>query len=411
MIGLIDCNNFYVSCERVFNPKLIGRPVVVLSNNDGCAIARSNEAKDLGIPMGAPYFEIKDLLRKNRGIVLSSNYALYGDMSDRVMVFIRERVPKVQCYSIDEAFFDASVPDPEAFIAAMKRDVQKHIGIPVSIGIARTKTLAKVANSLAKKESGIFCLGAADENTILASLPVEKIWGIGYRLALLLNSSGIISAKDFLDAEDSWIRKKMSVAGLRVASELRGVSCFPLTEEVDPKQSIACSRMFGRKTARKVDLLEAISAYAAKAALKLRKANLLASSLYVYLVYSEAAFGPRSIRSVLPEPTDYTPELITAGKQAVEALFKEGRDYKKVGIVMEGLVSKKMFQKDLFGPDPKVSAKREEAMLLLDKVNKTLGQDALIFAAEGIEKKWKMKQALRTPRFTTRWDEILKIRI
>lgn len=411
LIGLLDCNNFYVSCERLFNPKLLNRPVVVLSNNDGCVIARSNEAKALNIPMGAPYFEIRLFLKKAGGVAVSSNYALYGDLSDRVMHIVRSLVPKIDVYSIDEAFFDADVKDPLLFARTVRETVLRQTGIPVSVGIGRTKTLAKAANKCAKKSGGLFYLQQSDEATLLQQFPVEDLWGIGHRWTLLLKSLGCKTALDLRDADDAFIRKHFSVVGLRVASELRGVCCFPLKEGRPLKGTIATSRMFGRATESLEDILEAVSAYSSKAAEKLRKDELLASCISVCLVYHPFRAGARSLKVVLPEPTDFTPALITASRQAAKALYKAGRSYRKAGIILEGLVPKSLFQQDLFHSSAPDLERRTRAMQAIDTVNKSFGKETLVFASEGFDKAWSMRQSLRSNRFTTRWDEILKVKI
>jgi DNA polymerase V len=317
------------------------------------------------------------------------------------MSLLRQLSPTVQVYSIDEAFFEA------VDVESLKYLVQKQTGIPVSIGVARTKTLAKVANNLAKKGTGIHYLQDDD----LEDFPVEKIWGVGYRSALKLQGLKIFTAKDLLEADRVLLRKKLSVVGVRIADELSGIQCFPLQEGIDPKQSIACSRMFGRPVKEKSALLEAVATYVARAAEKLRKSGLLASMLYVYIEHHPRDRGGKALRIILRQPTDYTPELIESAGRAIHALFREGRVYRKVGIVMEGLVPKNAFQKDLFGASESLLAKRNDAMCVLDSINKKFGKEALIFAAEGFDKKWAMRQEARTSRFTTRWEEILKIKV
>ncbi|CRX37553.1 Y-family DNA polymerase [Estrella lausannensis] len=411
LIGLLDCNNFYVSCERLFNPRLLNRPVVVLSNNDGCVIARSNEAKALNIPMGAPYFEIRLFLQRVGGVAVSSNYALYGDLSDRVMHIVRSLVPQIDVYSIDEAFFDADVKDPLLFAGTLKETVLKQTGIPVSVGIGRTKTLAKAANKCAKKSGGFHFLTQSDEADLLQQFPVEDLWGIGHRWTLLLKSLNCKTALDLRDADDAWIRKHLGIVGLRVASELRGVCCFPLKDGRPLKGTIATSRMFGRATESLDDILESVSAYSSKAAEKLRKEGLLASCISVCLVYHPFRAGARALRVVLPEPTDFTPALIAASRQAVKTLYKAGRSYRKAGIVLEGLVPKSLFQQDLFHSGAPDLERRKRAMQAIDAVNKSFGKESLVFASEGLDKKWSMRQSLRSNRFTTRWDEILKVKI
>lgn len=418
MFALTDCNNFYASCERVFNPKWIGKPIVVLSNNDGCVIARSNEAKALGIPMGAPFFQYRDLMRAHDVIVCSSNYTLYGDMSARVMRTLREFSPDMQIYSIDEAFL--GLPEKGSYDYGMKirSTVLQWTGIPVSIGIAATKTLAKVANKHAKKNpqsGGVYVLDnqkSIDE--ILDTLPLTEIWGIGRRLALRLNRKGIITAKDFRDADDALIKKSISVVGLRTAMELRGISCLPLDEVPPPKKSVTCSRAFGKPIDALPELQEAIASYAARAAEKIREQESLATSLLVFVElhpFVQDGTGHFHVRVSLPEPTDYTPHLIYYAKAAVSELFQEGNRYRKAGIILDDLVPGQCYQGDLFAPQTIDKDKQRRIMRLVDTLNESYGYTIIQTAAEGVSNGWRMKQHFRSSKFTTDWDGLLKIKI
>lgn len=406
MIALIDCNNFYVSCERVFNPKLIGMPVVVLSNNDGCVVARSKEAKALGVPMGAPAFEWREVFERGKVRVLSSNYTLYGDLSGRVMEVLEGFSPEVEVYSIDEAFLGV---EDGAIGEKIRERVLQWVGIPVSVGIAKTKTLAKIAAELAKRGRGVVVL--EDATTVLKELPVEEVWGIGRRLGLRLKQEGIYSAWQFCEKDDAWIRKHFSVTVLRTVWELRGIKCLELNEVEEKKQSIMCSRSFGKYQEDLGALEEAVSAYASQAAEKMRRQDSLASHLDVFVTtspHSNKEFYANQIHLTLPEPTDYTPLLINWAKAGLRAIFKPGFFYKKCGVLLGGLVDKVEYQPDLFhqaAPTPKQKA----LMSLIDEM-KQAGK-SLHFAAEGTQKPWKMKRESTTPRYTTSWKELLKIHI
>jgi DNA polymerase V len=417
MFALVDCNNFYASCERVFNPRWEGRAIVVLSNNDGCVIARSNEAKALGIPMGAPFFQCRQLIEAHHVIVCSSNYTLYGDMSSRVMRTLKEFSPDMQIYSIDEAFLILRETQLLEYGRNLRRTVLQWTGIPVSVGIAPTKTLAKVANRFAKKNpaaGGVFVLDDQMKiNEILDSLPVTEIWGIGSKLGQRLNRLGIMTAKDFRDADDGQIRKVLSVVGLRCAMELRGISCLPLEEIPAPKKSVTCSRAFGKPIDNLPELSEAVASYAARAAEKMREQESLATVMVIYVELHpfNRDRGFFHVKASFPEPTDYTPHLISYAKAAAAELFQEGNAYRKAGVILDGLVPDNSYQRDLFAAHPVSPEKQKKAMRLMDSLNAHYGRNILHTAAEGVKKSWKMRQHLRTPKFTTSWDELLKIKI
>lgn len=404
-IGLVDCNNFYVSCERVFNPKLIGKPVVVLSNNDGCVVARSKEAKLLGIPMGAPAFEYKTLFETQKVAVLSSNYTVYGDMSNRVMQIVAFFTSECQVYSIDEAFFRVEhEDDPEK----MRAQVLKWLGIPISIGVGPTKTLAKAASELAKKEpSGVFRLSAHNIEEILAKLPVGEIWGIGHRLAAKLQAHGIFSALQLRDQADSWLRQHLTVVGQRIAWELRGIGCLEINEIAEKKKSILCSRSFSPVITEYEELAENLARFVASASLRLREQESVASALQVFIEtnpHNQTPFYANQLQLTFPEPTDYTPDLITGAKAALQALFKPDYLYKRAGVLLFGLVDKQSYQQDFFHPKPPLP-KRQKLINLVDHLNQKSGKSLLRFAAEGT------KSRRPIPRFTTAWDELLVIKI
>lgn len=410
--ALIDCNNFYVSCERVFNPALRNRPVVVLSNNDGCVIARSKEAKKW-VPMGAPFFKNRELFQQYGIISCSSNYALYGDMSRRVMATLGDYTPDLQVYSIDEAFLLLEPRNLEKICPEIQSGVLQRTGIPVSVGIARTKTLAKVANHLAKQDKGNFILYPHQEEAVLRELPVDEIWGIGRQLSDFLNRNGIRNAWEFRECGDDWIKKHMTVVGLRTAWELRGISCLELEELPPSKKAILSSRSFGRPVTELSEVAEAVASYTSRAAEKMRNQESLASYIEVFVLTDrfKEDYYSNSMQMVLPHPTDYTPVLIHYAKWGLEKILYKGYRYKKAGIMLGGLVPAGNYQPDLFASNTKLQEKQQRIMQLMDQMNQSHGRKVLRFAAEGIEQPWQMKREKCSPCYTTRWSEILKIKI
>lgn len=410
---LADCNNFYASCERLFNPKISSCPVIVLSNNDGCVVARSQEAKQLGIKMGEPYFKIKDFCRRSKVVVFSSNYQLYGDLSQRVMSILCDRAPEIEVYSIDEAFlkypdsFDPNYLFEECI--EIRRLIKKWTGIPVSLGIAPTKTLAKAANHLAKKNKdiGVFNLSApAVQEKILKEYDIGDIWGIGSRLKARLNAMGIRTAWEFREMDPTIVRSKIGVVGERMLWELRGISCLDL-EEPEPKKSIACSRSFGRVITEFSDLAEALSTFANTASIKLRQQNCCASSLCVYV---ETLLDPNeNIRRhnskiiSFPMPTNDTSQIITAAKLGLKKLYYKER-YKKCGIILLDLIPEDKVIPDLFlgGTD----SKRTHLMRTVDALNAHFGKNTIFYGAMGINKRWKMRSENRSRCYTTRWEDL-----
>jgi DNA polymerase V len=413
MFALVDCNNFYASCERVFQPKLENIPVVVLSNNDGCIIARSNEAKKLGIGMGEPFFKVRPLIERHGVAVRSSNYELYGDMSQRVMHTLLQLTSDVEIYSIDEAFCDLSGflhRDLEQYAWEIKDTVKRWTGLPVGIGIGRTKTLAKLANNAAKKADGVVALQSeAMTKAILAMTPVKDVWGIGREYDKLLEKYGIRTAWEFSRARDSWIRKHMHITGLRTAQELRGVPCIPLEEQPDPKQNIAMSRMFSRPVRALKELEEAIASYATRAAEKLRREGLQANHMLVFFYTSpfKEGFTGASFAITFPRATDYTPDLVRYATAAVRQEYRPGNAYIKAGLILSELTDPARRQLTLFetGSDEK----RLAVMQALDTVNRRWGRNTLFYAASGIEKRWSMRRERKSPSYTTRISELLRV--
>jgi len=414
IFALIDCNNFYVSCERVFNPKLKDRPVVVLSNNDGCVIARSNEAKALGIVMGAPAFEVKDIINKFNVEIFSSNYALYGDMSSRVMETLSAFTPDIEVYSIDEAFlnlagFSSSLTD---YGQKMRRTVRKCTGIPVSVGIAWTKTLAKIANRIAKKSNkanGVLDLTNSPYlNRALAETEVEKVWGVGYRTALKLKRANINTALELKDADITWIKAKFGVVGLRTVYELKGIICYPLGQKSPAKKSMCVSRSFGRPVETLEELKEAVASYASRAGEKLRQEDLAAEVMVVFAMTSRFSKGSYSnwdaIR--LPVATNDTAELICNACRCAEKIYRKGYQFKKSGVELYGLTPEKHIQGNLFDRFDKEKSRR--LMLAVDSVNKKV-ETGLKWAAEGLQQPWQTRFKKRSHKYTTRWDELLRV--
>ncbi|MEW6078684.1 MAG: Y-family DNA polymerase [Thermodesulfobacteriota bacterium] len=416
LIALVDCNNFYVSCERVFQPCLEGRPVVVLSNNDGCVIARSNEAKALGIAMGAPAFKMKLLFRRHGVRVFSSNYALYADMSDRVMTVLELLEPELEIYSQDEAFLSLTGTTPAALeeqARMIRATVRQWTGIPVSIGLAPTKTLAKVANKIAKTRpecNGVFRVDRTiDLAGLLAAVPVGDIWGVGRQYTKLLHRYGIQTAADLVRMPEPWIRKQMTIQGLRIARELGGLPCSELQTEAPPAKSLVRSRSFGRPVTNLAELEEAVSVHVHRAGEKLRQAGQIAHCLHVFILtdrfrplpqYAASDFVP------LRPPSDRTPVLLSAALAVLRRIYRPGYGYKKAGVMLSGLASalnRQTFIEEYLAPG---SDAGQRLMTALDRVNERFGRDTLYFAASGLEHSWEMRRRHTSPAFTSRWHEL-----
>lgn len=413
MFALVDCNNFYASCERLFQPKLEGRPVVVLSNNDGCVIARSNEAKKLGIGMGEPFFKVKPIIQRHQVAVRSSNYELYGDMSQRVMQTLLQLTSDVEVYSIDEAFCDLSGflhRDLNEYAWEMKDTIKRWTGLPVGVGIGPTKTLAKLANNAAKKADGVVVLGShAITKAILAMTPVKDVWGIGRQCDKLLEAHGIRTAYEFANTRDSWIRKHMHITGLRTAQELRGLPCIPLEEQPEPKKNLTVSRMFGRPIMALQCLEEAITTYTTRAAEKLRREELQANTMLVFFHTSpfKPGFTGASCAFTLPRATNYTPDLIRYAVAAVRQEYRSGNAYVKAGLILGELTNPMRRQLTLF--EHGGGEKRLAVMQALDTVNKRWGRNTLFYAGAGIEKAWRMRRERKSPCYTTCLEELLRV--
>jgi len=420
-IALVDCNNFYVSCERVFQPKLEGVPVVVLSNNDGCIIARSDEAKALGIAMGAPYFKTRPLIEKHRVRVFSSNFALYGDMSQRVMSTLARFSEDFEVYSIDECFLDLTgFGDPAAYAGVIRSTVRRWTGIPVSIGLAPSKTLAKVANKLAKADRGgpgvKVLLPGAELDETLARLPVDAVWGIADRLARRLKRSGIHTAKKLRDADDRWIDKKLGVVGRRIVYELRGVACLGLEDQPPDKQTICTTRSFARALSTLEEIQEAVASFVSRAAEKLRAQSSAAGVLTVFIMTGHFGEDPKyydSTVTVLPVPSAVTHELLSYALASLKRIYRRGYAYKRAGVLLGDIVPAGAVQLNLFDrlgepPDGSASPRRrgERLMRAVDRVNRELGPQTVQYAREGLGKPWVLRTNRRSPRYTTSWREL-----
>ncbi len=416
-VALVDCNNFYASCERVFQPALRNRPVVVLSNNDGCVIARSNEAKALGIDMGAPWHLFRTRFEKQGVIVRSSNYTLYGDMSARVMKILADFTPSREVYSIDEAFLE--VAGDAAALAALAHRVRATVlqwtGLPVSVGIARTKVLAKVANRLAKRDrsaSGVhMLLDAAAEEQALAGLTLTDLWGVARRMAARLQAEGIDSPLALRAADAREVRTRFGVVMQRLALELRGVACLRLELMIPDRKSIVSSRSFGQAIRARSDAEEAVTAFASRAAAKMRRQALAARHVVAFIEtnpFREQDPQYQASQGVsLPVATADTAKLVAAAQRALSAIWREGFGYKKAGVMLLDLVKADTVGSGLFDrcDDPRSQAR----MRTLDALNSRFGRDAVRFGATAQPRPWRLRSEMLSPRYTTHWDELLEV--
>lgn len=415
LMALVDCNNFYVSCERVFQPHLENRPVVVLSNNDGCVIARSNEAKALGIAMGAPAFKLKSDFNRHGVRVFSSNYALYADMSDRVMSVLGMLTPDLEIYSQDEAFLLLTGETPSAMeerARHIRATIRQWTGIPVSIGLAPTKTLAKVANKLAKKNpasNGVVCIDdATDLAELLRTVPVGDIWGIGRQYTNMLHRYGIETAGDFVRLPEPWIKERMTINGVRIARELGGRPCLGLTTEAAPAKSLIRSRSFGRLVTSLDELEEAVSVHVHRAGEKLRQSGQAAHCLHVFLQTDRFRPLPQYAAGefiTLCPPANHTPCLLSNALAVLRRIYRAGYGYKKAGVMLSGLTDARHRQLYIQEAAPGKYA-GERLMTALDCVNERFGRDTLYFASSGRDHAWEMQRRHTSPAFTSRWQEL-----
>ena len=416
-IALIDCNSFYASCERIFNPKLLGKPIVVLSNNDGCIITRSAEAKALGIKMGEPYFKAKKIIEKNNVKVFSSNYSLYGDISQRVMEILLGFSPEVEIYSIDEAFLNfKGFKNHEllTYCKHIRQTIKQWVGIPVSIGVGSTKTLSKIANHLAKKEADYegICILKGDEKIeeALNRIEIGDVWGIGRRLSKFLRNYEVRTAKQFAFLDRRWIRKNMGVVGEKIQLELCGVSCLDLELLPSPKKSCCVSRSFSRPIEKIEELQESIANYGSRVAEKIREEGLIAQFMSIFVLTNhfnkkEKQYSS-SIKLQLDYPTSDSKLIVKRAVEGIKRIYKEGYRYKKAGIILYELHSSS-FVRGLLDYD---KPRTDSLMRSLDEINYRYGSATLRLAAEGIGRSWHMRREKISPCYTTSFDQLMIVK-
>ena len=418
-IALIDCNNFYVSCERVFDPRLVGRPTVVLSNNDGNIVARSNEVRELGIENGSALFKSRRLLEAHNAAILSSNYELYGDMSNRVMTVLSDFTDEIENYSIDEAFMCLCPGPQESFTSIgleIKKRVYKHTGIPVSVGVAETKTLAKLASHLAKRSPKLKTTGVLDlarspyKDIALSRVAVEDVWGVGPRYSQMLKSHGVKTALDLRDTDDEWIRERMTVVGLRTVTELRGTPCIPLEITSPAKKMVTVSRSFGSATESLNELRAALASFVTRGAVKLRRQRLVAGRITIFIETDKFRSTPQYSNTVtlnVAPKSDSDLELREIAFNGLERIYQIGYEYRRVGVTLGSLeladlVSKRLWDDDCY-------EKQRRLMAAIDRLNGKFGRETVrhgLFQSNGL---WRTRFAHRSPRYTTRWPDICSV--
>ncbi len=420
MIGLADCNNFFVSCERIFNPALIGRPVVVLSNNDGCVVARSNEAKALGIPMGVPTFKVRHIIDRHQIAVFSANNVLYGDISRRIMSQLSGFSPEVEIYSVDEAFLSFDGFQPSGCVEhgrKIRNAIFQNIGVPVSIGIAPSKTLAKLASEQAKKNpdmQGVSLL--VEKNSIIEVLkqsPVESIWGLGRKLTPRLHQGGIHTAYDFYNLPVSWIKRELNIEGERTWRELHGETCYTIETQPDSPQSISNTRSFGEMISKYEALSEVISSFTAKCAQKLREQKCCAGNILVFIqsnrFRTDLPQYNNSYMFELPVCTNDTTELVHYANRILKGIFRQGILYKRAGVVLGRIVPQEEVQLSLF--DSTDRGKKQKLMQAIDACNNRMGRGAVFLAAQGAGQSLKLKNQHLSPCYTTNINDIITVKV
>jgi DNA polymerase V len=416
-IALIDVNNFYASCERVFNPKLEGKPLVVLSNNDGCAIARSAKAKELGIKMGEPWFKLRESAKQYGIIAVSSNYALYADMSNRVMSIIGQYAPSQEVYSIDESFLDLTgIPQDHVQLASkMRAQIKQWTGLPVCVGIGQSKTLAKLANHVAKKRpeyNGVCNLNNLNENALnelMSSIDVSEVWGIGRRLSVRLKALNINTVLDLKRVNPDYLRQQFNVVVEKTNRELNGVTCLELEEIAPNKKEIMSSRSFGHKVRDLQSLQEAVTLYVSTSAEKLRKQQSFAGAIRVFICTSphgDSSKYANSMTIALPAPTDDTVQLTATALWILKKIYKRGYDYQKAGVMLTDICSKMEQQTDLFGYQS-ATKNSDKLMSTLDAINAKMGKSTVRLASQGFNAPWKMRQDNKSPHYTTNWNDLV----
>lgn len=419
MIGLADCNNFYASCERVFDPKLEGVPIVVLSNNDGCIIARSNEAKALGFQMGQPYFEVKQLARRHHVKVFSSNFALYGDMSNRVMTILKSYVPRTEVYSIDEAFLDFE-DTPNCVLNDLGHEISRYVrratGIPISLGIAPTKTLAKIASKLCKKypklQGCCFMHRPADIEKVLRKYPIADVWGIGRRYEKKLSAMGIQTAWDFTQLDPLWVRKHMTVVGERMWKELRGIPCIEMEDVPQPKKQIATTRSFATEITDYDQLRSALVSYSANCAQKLRSQQSVCSEIMVFIHTNpfkeyQPQYNLTKIET-FATPTDSTLEIAERTSKMLKAIYRKGYSYKRGGVILSSISPALGVQSSMF--DPVDRNKHSKLMKTLDALNAKDGRNTVVIASAGFDPSPLGRHHL-SRQYTTKWEDIIEVKV
>ena len=415
-IALIDCNNFYVSCERLFQPRLEGKPVVVLSNNDGCVVSRSQEVKDLGVKMAAPWFQLKDFAKRHGIIALSSNYTLYADLSNRVMRLLSQYSPNQEIYSIDESFLDLTgMPDLTNYAQTIRNTIKQCVGIPVCIGIATSKTLAKLANHVAKKQPiydsvcNFNAMTTHELDALLAAIEVGEVWGVGKRSTMRLQQMGINSVLELKRSPAKRVRAEFGVVMERIVAELNGEACLELDEITPPRQQIICSRSFGVSVVQLADLEQAVIAYTSRAAEKLRAQHSLAGGIQVYIRTSphkkEEQLYQQAMLLPLFEPTDDTRLLCRAALNGLQHIYRSGYAYQKAGVMLTEIIPATARPRTLF-EDVAAQQKSTSLMATLDRINRRMGSGTIQLLGAGVRKSWAMRRGNSSQRYTTEWGEL-----
>jgi DNA polymerase V len=417
VFALIDCNNFFVSCERVFRPDLWNKPVAVLSNNDGCIVARSNEVKALGVPMGVPYFKVRDILTKNNVTLFSGNFPLYGDFSQRVVQILEDECPDIEVYSVDESFLEIShlpIKDYTKWGQALRSKILQWTGIPVSVGVAPNKTLAKAAADYVKKheaEQGAYSVVGDEPKRIglLKWLELQDIWGVGWRTAPKLRGRGLKNAYDLSQVSDNWAREQLTIRGLKTVRELRGEHCISFDHGNDPQKSIARTRSFGHNVRNYYELEGAVATFAAQAALKLRKEGELAGAVVTFMQTSKHAEVQHSSSQLtkLHPPSNETGKLIEAALANLEQMYDPDFGYKRAGVILLDL---RQGQQLTFDSNPAALERNAALMQVIDDINQRFGLRLVRHASEHIEnQKWRSKRDMRSPAYTTNWRELKQV--
>jgi len=411
MYALVDCNNFFVSCERLFRPGLRSKPVAVLSNNDGCFISRSQEVKDIGLPMGAPVFKYKQAIKANDVTLFSANFELYGDMSQRIISVLRSVTPLIEVYSIDECFVDLSqlaIDDHQTWAVAVRERIFQEVGIPVSIGIAPTKTLAKVASTASKKRGGALAIDTDDKRLeLLQDLPIEDIWGVGRQLAPKLKDKGVSMALQLVNASDGWLKQQFTIVGIKMVDELRGIARLPFGDSKDTRGQIMRSRSFGHRVRAYHQLESAVSTFAAQASVKLREQNSLTHKIVVFLSTGKHAMETKhaSTDVVLIEPTQDTARIITAALEGLHDIYDGDFAYMKAGVILHDLTDIESWQLSFMSNESRRD-ERTALMQSMDSINKQYGTVIWHASEKPIDADWHSKKKLRSPRYTCAWDEL-----